>query len=62
MIRSTIDIKNSNLWENANQKTSPISNTAKRTIIVLGDNKTGNIQLILGKTSFIKLLRGDYDL
>jgi polynucleotide 5'-kinase involved in rRNA processing len=55
MIRSPVDIKNSNFWERANQQNPTISNQTKRTIIVIGDSKSG-------KTSFIKLLRGDYDL
>lgn len=62
MIRDFSDIKNSNVWENNTKTTQPQLNPPKRTIIVLGDHQTGNQSKKLGKTSLIKLIKGDFDL
>lgn len=45
MIREPMDIKNSNVWENANNQNQPILNQSRRTVIVIGGPKSGNCSL-----------------
>lgn len=41
MIRDPNEIKNSNIWQKAIKENQPNVNLTKRTIIVIGDSKSG---------------------
>lgn len=71
MIRDVKEIQNSNLWQDTRKQieTKPskqiqITNQEanQNILIVLGDRSAGNIFLRLGKSSFIKIFKNDFDL